>query len=417
MVKKTKGPWLILGIIVAAALVGIALPKDSSPFATTAFRVFDILGKMFIDALTMIVVPLVSSSIITGVARIGKEKSFGRLGAKTFLLYIGSNFAAIVCGVLMYNLIAPAASFQGSKEISKLVENAGVISAPTISLTDLLVQIVPSNIIDAFGKSQMLSIIFFSILFGLAISKIEHSLSDKLLKFWEAVFNAMIQITHWIMKILPLGVFCLVAKVFAATGLKSLESLSLFFVTVVAGLLFFMLIVLPLGLRFIGKVSPKKHFKAMAPALVTAFSTSSSSASLPVTLDCVEKRAGVSNRISSLVIPLGSSVNLSGSALYESVAALFIASVFGLQLDMMTQITVTSLALLTSIGIAGVPSGSLVAAIVILKALGLPAEGIGLILAVDRILDMCRTTVNVFNDSCCAVIVAKLEGEQNVLKN
>jgi proton glutamate symport protein len=218
------------------------------------------------------------------------------------------------------------------------------------------------------------------------------------------------------MKVLPFGVFCLVGKVFATTGFESLKSLLFFFITVVTALAFFMFVVLPLVLKFIGKVSPLAHFRAMAPALVTAFSTSSSSASLPVTLDCAEKRAGISNRICSLVLPLGISLNLAGSALYECVAAMFVAQVYGIEISIATQFIVVSLALITSMGVAGIPAGSLVAVIVILKALGLPAEAIGLFIAVDRLLDMCRTTVNVFSDSCCAALVARSEGEKILTK-
>lgn len=225
----------------------------------------------------------------------------------------------------------------------------------------------------------------------------------------------MIQFTQIIMKFLPLGVFCLISKVFMTTGVQSLKAVSLFFVSVMLGLLTFMFIVLPLLLKFVARVSPIRHFKAMTPALVTAFSTSSSSATLPITIDCVEKRAGVSNRICSLTVPLGTSINMSGSALYECVAAMFIAQAYGVDLGFSTQFFIVVMSFVASIGVAGVPSGSLVAIILILKAVGLPAEGIGLFMAVDRLLDMCRTTVNVFSDSCCAVLIAKSEGEKEVL--
>jgi Na+/H+-dicarboxylate symporter len=200
-----------------------------------------------------------------------------------------------------------------------------------------------------------------------------------------------------------------------SSGIVSLESVAVFSGTVLLGLAVFMFVGLPLLLKFIGRVSPVRHFKAMTPALVTAFSTSSSSATLPITIDCVEKRAGVSNRICSLVVPLGTSINMSGSALYECVAAMFVAQAYGIDISFATQFLVVMLALITSIGVAGIPSASLVAILVILRVIGLPPEGIGLFIAVDRLLDMCRTTVNVFSDSCCAVLVAKSEGEKNIL--
>jgi Na+/H+-dicarboxylate symporter len=225
----------------------------------------------------------------------------------------------------------------------------------------------------------------------------------------------MLQLTHLILKCLPFGVFFLVAQVFAESGLKSLGSLGLFTLTVLLGLMLFVGVGLPLLLRCIGGVNPRRHFQAMGPALITAFSTSSSSATLPVTMDCVEKRAGVSNKICSLVIPLGTSINMSGSALYECVAALFVAQAYGLELTLMAQLAIVILSLVMSMGVAGIPSGSLVAIVAILKAMGLPMEGIGLFIAVDRMLDMCRTTVNVFSDSCCAVLIARSEGEEKVL--
>jgi Na+/H+-dicarboxylate symporter len=233
--------------------------------------------------------------------------------------------------------------------------------------------------------------------------------------FFQGLFQTMLQLTRLVMKFLPYGVFCLVAKVFMTTGISSLSSVAWFFVTVLVSLSAFMFVGLPLLLSFIAKVNPWRHFRAMGPALLTAFSTSSSSATLPVTMECAEKRAGISNRICSLVIPLGTSANMSGSALYECVAAMFVAQCYGIDLSFTTQFVVVALALITSIGVAGIPSASLVAVLIILQAIGLPPEGIGLFIAVDRLLDMCRTTVNVFSDSCCAVLIAKSEGEVKVL--
>lgn len=223
------------------------------------------------------------------------------------------------------------------------------------------------------------------------------------------------KITDWVMKFAPIGVFALVAKVVASTGFAAFQPLIAFFFTVLGALAIHLLIVLPLMLRFIGGVNPWYHFQAMSPALLMAFSTASSSATLPVSMECVEKRAGVSNRTTSFVLPLGATVNMDGTALYECVAALFIAQAYGLDLDFTTQFTVVLVALLTSIGVAGIPAASLVAITIILTAIGLPIEAVGLILAVDRVLDMCRTSVNVFSDSCGAVLIGRLEGETDIL--
>jgi proton glutamate symport protein len=420
MSKRNKSLLMILGAIFFGALTGGMLGTKSSFLGLNLYSIFNLIGTLFLHALMLVVVPLVSSSIISGVAKMAKDHSFGRLGAKTFFFYLLTTLTAVIIGVCVVNLFQPGASVNiSSLDLSAHTETATKVSESIQgeNVKKLILDIIPANIVDALSKGQMLGVIFFSILFGFATSKVQESQSETLISVINAIFNTMIQVTHLILKCLPLGVFCLVAETFATFGFESLKSLGLFFITAVVALAVFALAVLPLLLKFIAKVNPLRHLRAMAPAIVTAFSTSSSSATLPVTMDCVEKRAKVSNKVCSLVVPLGTSMNMSGSALYEVVAALFVAQAFGLKISLLTQIVVGFLALLTSMGVAGIPAGSLVCVIVILKTLGLPAEGIGLFLAVDRILDMCRTTVNVFSDSCCAVLVARSEGEDKVLSS
>jgi proton glutamate symport protein len=417
--KKKRSPWMVLFAIVLGVICGSLTGAESSFLGISFFAFYDIIGKLFINALTLIVVPLVASSIIVGISRIGSDSAFGRLGLKIFSFYIGTSVLAILIGLLFVNLLNPGAYFtsQGNTLIDAAASpqmHGDIIAQHSLSVVDVVLQVIPANIVEVF-HGQMLGLVFFSLLFGYAMSKIEQGPQTILFGFCQSIFQTMLRITEIIMYFLPLGVFCLVAKAFAHAGIASIQSLAMFFVTVICGLIVFMFIALPLLLKLIAKVNPINHFKAMAPALVMAFSTSSSSATLPITIDCVEKRAGVSNRICSLVIPLGTSINMSGSALYECVAAMFIAQVYGIELTFVTQFIVVLLALVTSIGVAGIPSASIVAIIIILKALGLPAEGIGLLFAVDRILDMCRTSVNVFSDSCCAVLVACTEGEKDVL--
>lgn len=417
--KKKKAPWLILIAIVLGIIVGSLTTTQTSVFGVTLYSIYDLFGQLFINSLTMVVVPLVASSIITGISRIGNEGDFGRMGLKTFAFYLGTSLMAILIGLAFVNWIEPGVSS------STVASNLRATAASAVQdhlatqeghkIGDVILQIVPSNAFFAFSHGQMLGVIFFSLLFGYALSKVPEGQTSALKGFWQGLFHVMLYITHMIMKLLPIGVFFLVAKVFTTSGLSSLKELGMFVVTVVLGLAVFMFIGLPLLLKYIANVKPSWHFKAMAPALLTAFTTSSSSATLPITMECVEKRAGVSNRICSLVIPLGTSINMSGSALYECVGAIFVAQVYGIEMSFMTQFLVVFLALVTSIGVAGIPSASLVAILVILKAIGLPAEGIGLFIAVDRLLDMCRTTVNVFSDSCCAVLVARTEGEKKVL--
>lgn len=417
--KKQKRPWAVFIAIALAIMFGSWAGREANVFDVTFYAIFDVVGTIFLNALMLVVVPLVSSSIITGISRIGNEGAFGRLGGKMFVFYIGTSLMAILIGLFFVNLINPG--------IAQIPPALGTEAGDMTALKDKLIQngpgafvqvlisIVPSNIIAAFSRGEMLGLIFFSILFGYALSKIDGQPASTVQNFFQGIFQAMIQVTQIIMKFLPYGVFCLVAKVFMTTGLGSLKSVSLFFLTVMLGLFVFMFIGLPLLLKFVARVNPVRHFKAMSPALVTAFSTSSSSATLPITIDCVEKRAGVSNRICSLVVPLGTSINMSGSALYECVAAMFVAQAYGIDLSFSTQFLIVLLSLITSIGVAGIPSASLVAIIIILKVIGLPVEGIGLFVAVDRLLDMCRTTVNVFSDSCCAILVARSEGESQVL--
>lgn len=418
MGKKAKRPWGVLIAIFLGIFTGSILGKEASLFGFSLYHLFDTLGQLFLNALTLVVVPLVSSSVISGIARIGSEGTLGRLGLKMGVFYVSTTFLAVLIGLFFVNLFSPGIGAippgaEATTHVETLTQQANMQGGS--ALTNLVISIIPSNVLQAFSKGEMLGLIFFSILFGYSISKIEEGTSSVLKRFFLGVFQTMIHITHIIMKFLPYGVFFLVARVFMETGLQSLKSVALFSAVVLLGLITFTFVGLPLMLRLIARVSPVRHFRAMAPALVTAFSTSSSSATLPITIECVEKRAGVSNRICSLVVPLGTSINMSGSALYECVSAMFIAQAYGIDLSFPTQLFITIMSLLASFGVAGIPSGSLIAVLLILKAAGLPKEGIGLILAVDRILDMCRTTVNVFSDSCCAVLVARSEGEKNVL--
>lgn len=421
MRKKKSSLWKIFVAIILAILVGMWSGTTRTIFGINLYSLFDVIGTLFINALTLVVVPLVSSSIISGVAKIGKEQDFGRLGVKTFAFYIGTSLIAIVIGLFFVNIFQPGITMNGQPLIAEagssmqeLKEN--ILEGQSANYVRVIMQVIPSNVLDAFSKGNMLGLIFFSILFGVAISKVEGAASKTLHSFFSGIFQAMIAFTHMIMYFLPLGVFTLVAKAFA-TSTQHFSGLGYFFLSVVSGLGVFMFIGLPLLIKFIGKTSPINLFKAMSPAIITAFSTSSSSASLPITLDNIEKRAGVSNRIASLVIPLGGSINMSGSALYDVVAAIFVMQAYGVDLSIGQQFLVAFLALITSIGVAGVPSGSLVAIIVILKTIGLPVEGIGIFVAVDRLCDMFRTTVNVFSDSTCALLVARSEGEKTVFRD
>lgn len=399
--------YKILGIFAAIAFAIVAglLTGQTSPY----YDIYDIVGQLFLNALKLVIVPLVVSSIIIGIARMGEGESVKSLGLKTFGFYLITCFCATLVGYLFVTVMEPGYLEEPLVSSQPINVTEG---APSAKIKEIILKIVPPNVIQAAAEGQMLGLIVFCLLFGYFTSKIDASLSTPMLTFWRAVFQVMMKITHFVMKFLPIGVFALVAKVVASTGFDTIKTAGWFFATVVLALGAYMFIVLPLFLKFVGGVSPLKQLKAMGPALITAFTTSSSAATLPVTLECLEQRAGVSNRIASFTLPLGTSIHLAGSALHECVAVLFIAQVYGIALPFATQAIIVFLAFLTSLGLAGIPSASIVAIVVILNMMGLPLEGLAIVLAVDRIVDMFRTAVNVFSNSVTSVLVARSEGEQ-----
>jgi Na+/H+-dicarboxylate symporter len=403
-------------------LAGLLTDPETQLFGLHVLAVYDFLGTLFLNALKMLIVPLIVSALITGMASIGSAGSLGRLGGKAVAYYLTTTLLAVLVGLAMVNLTTPGiVDGQPARDSIGLQEDSasiaqGLQSKSSADLVQVFQRMVPANIISAAANTEMLAIIFFFLLFGFFMTKVPGRNGEILTGFWQAVFDVMMQLTRWVMKFSPIGVFALVAKVIVSAGLAALQPLLVFFFTVLSGLAVHFFIVLPGLVLFVGRVNPIPHYRAMAAALLSAFSTASSAATLPLTLQCVEKNAGVSNRVSSFVVPLGATVNMDGTALYECVAVMFIAQAYGVELGFAVQLTIVLLALLTSIGVAGIPAASLVAIVIILSAVGLPAEAIGLILAVDRLLDMCRTTVNVFSDSCGAVIIGRLEGETGILR-
>ena len=398
---KLKLHWQILIALVIAVIYGL--------FLTDYVSYVGWMGDLFLRGLRMIIVPLILTSIISGVANIGDAHNLGRLGLKTFAYYITTSFFAIITGLILVNIIQPGigADLGLKSEVPELAATSG-------DLGDIIMRMVPTNIFDALASADMLAIIFFSILIGFFITRVNEKYKIMFTDFFNGGFEVMMKLTHFIIKFTPLGILGLVAGVVAeqADNLMNLiGSLGLYMAAVLLGLIIHAFITLPLIIRFAAKVNPRLHARAMSAPLLTAFSTSSSSATLPLTLDAVENNSGVSNKVTSFVLPLGATVNMDGTALYECVAAMFIAQAYGIELGFLLQMVVVMTALLASIGAAGIPMAGLVMISVILSAVGLPLEGIGLILAVDRILDMCRTTVNVWSDSCGAVTIAKSEGE------
>ena len=416
--------WQILIALLLAILVGSLINVETTLAGITLVAVFDFMGTLFLNALQMIIVPLIMASIITSVASLGASSNLGRLGAKTISFYALSSFTAILIGLLVANVLtpgvidgAPAGEQLNLDALESRVEDA-IRQTEGRGMADVVaifVRMIPTNIVAAAAEGQMLGLIFFSLVFGFFMMKTEGAGRDTLFNFWQGVADTMMRITMWVMRFAPYGVFGLVAETVTTTGFAAFRPMLWFFFTVVLALGLHIFVALPLALKLIGRVRPEKHFRAMAPALLTAFSSASSSATLPLTMDCVQDNAGVSKRTSSFVLPLGATINMDGTALYECVAVIFLAQAYGLELTLITQFTIVLLALLTSIGVAGIPAASLVAITVILTAVGLPLEAVGLLLVTDRILDMCRTAVNVFSDSCGAVLIARSEGEETKL--
>ncbi len=415
--------WQIVIALVLAVFAGILSGEEAGLFGVSFYSVYDFFGSLFLNALKMLIVPLIVSSIIVGMMGIGSGENLGRLGGKTLVYYAASSFLAIMTGLALVNMTQP-----GIVDGEPIKEMIGLSDVPE-SVSDkvegkgagdivgVFLRMVPPNIVNAAAEGQMLGLIFFSLLFGYFVTRLASPQGDVMRNFWQGVLDVMMHMTDWVMKFAPIGVFALVAKVVAVSGVEAFKPLAVFFFTVLAALLIHFTVSMSLVLKYIARVNPVRHYQAMSAALLTAFSTSSSSATLPLTMECVEEKAGVSNRVSSFTLPLGATVNMDGTALYECVAAMFIAQAYGLELSLMTQFTIVLVALLTSVGVAGIPSASLVAISVILSTIGLPLEGVGLILAVDRVLDMCRTAVNVFSDSVAAVVIGRLEGEEGILQD
>lgn len=401
--KISLTAWVFLGII-GGIIAGLLLGTTIVPFA-------GFIGDVFLRLLKMIIVPLIFTSITTGVIGIGGSKNFGRLCLKTIGYYLLTSLVAILTGLALVNLIRPGvgASLNLSATIS-------ATDLATGSISDIFLRMIPENPIAAMAQGDILPLIFFSILLGIAITLLPLKYSNTLSDLFSAGFEVMMKITNFVIRLAPIGIFGLIAKITATTGLESFRSIGFYFITVLAGLLFHFFINLPLIILLLGRFNPYRHLKAMSPALLTAFTTSSSSATLPVTLSTAQERAGISNKISSFVLPLGATINMDGTALYECVAAMFIAQAYGIQLSAPDQFIVVLTALLASIGAAGIPMAGLVMITIVLRAVGLPLEGIGLILAVDRILDMLRTATNVWSDASCALIIAKSEGEHDINK-
>ncbi|MEZ5988564.1 MAG: dicarboxylate/amino acid:cation symporter [Planctomycetota bacterium] len=373
--------------------------------------VFGFGAELFLALLKMLIVPLVLTSIVSGVAGVSGGRELRRLGLRTFGYYVATSLLAIFVGLSLVNLIQPGVGVQLG-----LPYDPAFAGQRSENFLQVLQRMIPTNLFQALGSNgDMLQVIFFGLLFGACITLAPDPHRTRMREFFDAAFGVMMKLAELVLKLLPYGVFCLIASKVAETGFGVFAALGWYMLTVVLALLVHACLTLPLVLRFLARVSPWRWARAMSPALFTAFSTSSSGMTLPVTLESVEKRGGVSNRTSSFVLPLGATINMDGTALYECVGVLFLAQYYaGIgahSLGFGDQCMVVLLALLASVGAAAIPSAGLVMMLTILSAMRLPLEGAFWLLAVDRPLDMLRTTVNVWSDTCGCAFVARGEGE------
>jgi Na+/H+-dicarboxylate symporter len=397
----------ILLALAAGILVGWAGGAEALPY-------YDWMGELFMRLLRMVVVPLIASSMIVAVTGIGNLRGLGRIGLRTMGYYVSTSLLAILTGLVLVNLIAPGVGADLNLTASpNLIEN-------TPSVRQLLLRLVPVNPVEAMvyadndpkSPPDILGVIFFCLFFGVCTLQAPERYRIPLVTFFRGVFEVMMTITGYVIRLAPLGVFALVGKVVGESGFGAFVPLARYMATVFLGLSFHAFVTLPIILRLVGRVHPLAYARHLLSALTTVFSSASSNATLPLTMTCVQENAGISKRVSSFVLPLGATINMDGTALYECVAALFIAQAYGIELTVAQQMLVVLTALLASIGAAGIPHAGLVMMSIVLQAVGLPLEGVGLIIAVDRVLDMCRSTVNVWSDAVGAAVVERLMGEK-----
>jgi len=397
--------WMVAGLLLGSLINAFA---SDIAFVQDYFvnGLFHVLGAIFINLLKMLVVPLVTFSLICGVCGIGDIKKLGRVGLKSFLLFMFTTASAITLAVFMATLIAPGKDFDLATN-----EHTAFEAPEAPPLTQVFIDLIPSNPVAAYAEGNMLQIIFFTILFAVCILMIGER-GRPIIDGAERLNEVMMKVVTVVMSIAPYGVFALMAKTFSLQGLGLILPMISYFGVVVLVLLLHMTGTLMMLLKYAGQVSPLMFLKKMRGVQIFAFSTSSSNATIPVTLRAVEKRLGVNNSTASFVVPFGATINMDGTAIMQGVATVFIANVYGIELGLSGYLTVIGMAVLASIGTAGVPGVGLIMLAMVFNQVGLPVEGIALIMGVDRLLDMMRTTVNVTGDATVTTIVAR--GEDSI---
>ena len=406
---------ILLGLVVGAVL-GIVtnLLTDGAP-ATEQFvsSVTEPIGRVWLNALIMVVIPLIVSTLSVGIAGLGSLKRLGRIGVVAMLSFLSLTALSTILGLTAVNLIKPGEgldasvtqrlmdTYQGDSDAMGLADGAFGI--------DLFVRIVPRNPVQAAANGEMLAVIFFALMIGVGLTIVPKEKGQPLLNFLESLGQVTIAIIGLVMKVAPLGVACLIFSVTARFGFEILFNLLKYIMTVVGSLAIFFVVGYSLILRFVAKRNPIEFMKRARVVILTGFSTSSSNATLPTTMRVAREELGISKAVAGFVLPLGATMNMNGTALFEGVTVLFIAQVFGVNLPLGTQLIVILMSVVTAIGVAGVPGGSIPLLMMVLGIVGVPVEGIAIVLGVDRILDMCRTTLNVGGDLVTATIVDRFE--------
>jgi Na+/H+-dicarboxylate symporter len=398
--NKKAANFILYGMI-AGAVLGAAGGLLAGPF----FLSIKFIGTIFLNALKMVVIPLIIASMIVGVTTLGDIRKLGPTALKTLLYYLATTGFSVLIGIILVNIIRPG---EGVENFAAYVPDL-VAQSKERSLIDVLVGLIPPNIVDAASKGQVLPLIVFSLLFGGVLTTIGEK-GRVVISFFEGLNAAIMKLVHLILYFAPIGIFALIGGI-VAENRESVDELvsglGLYALTVIMGLLIHAVFILPLFLKMFGKKKPVRYFVNMGEALATAFTTASSSATLPITMEGVEGKNKVDGRAAAFVLPLGATINMDGTALYEAVAALFIAQIYGIDLTMGAQIIIFLTATLASVGAAGIPHAGTVTMVFVLQAVGLPLEGIGLIWAIDWFLDRCRTTVNVWGDSIGAAVISQ----------
>ena len=405
---------VLIGLVAGVLFGMLAGQLGFSDFVSSYIKP---IGSAFIKLISMVVIPLVFASLIVGTSSLNDIRKLGRIGAKTMAYYLCTTIIAICIGLLLANTLRPGAGLSEQTR-TKLIQSSPEESVAPIdttlkkpTITDILLNIIPTNPIRAFVEGRMLQIIFFALMTGICLGLIPSERSRPVIDFFEGVNDVIIKMVHIIMKLAPYGVFALISAVVADFGLDVLFVLIKYSLVVVVGLVLHVAIVYSLAIKIFSKQKVRTFFRGIRPAQLIAFSSASSSATLPVTMECAEKNLGVPGQIASFALPLGATINMDGTALYQGVSTVFIAQVYGLGLNPMQQLTIVLTAVLASIGTAGTPAAGVITLAIVLKSIGVPLEGIALIMGVERILDMCRSVVNVTGDASCAVVVASSESK------